>query len=242
MNDNNKELELKVERLSQEINFKNGLISILSHDFKELFGNFLWLIEAVEQELISQEEFFKLLPQVKRDAQKGLQTVQDSSVWLKTQYGAFEVQAVPIRVFDLFLRLKEKFAVKLKDKSINFRYKGDENEILKTDVFLLEYVLDKILDNAVKYSFPGQDVDMQYFTENGEAVIAVVDRGTGISEKYLSTIFVHGSSVFEGTGGEVGAGLSLKIVKNFVSLMHGNIKIISSENEGTSVFIFIPQN
>ncbi len=49
MNDFINELQLKIERLENEINFKNGLISILSHDSKELFGTFLWLIEELEQ-------------------------------------------------------------------------------------------------------------------------------------------------------------------------------------------------
>ena len=240
MNDLIKELKLKVEKLELENKFKNGLISILSHDSKEIFGNFLWLIEAVEQGTINQEEFFNLLPQIKKDAQKNLQTVQDSTTWLKTQYGAFEIKVVNIMVFDLFQRLKENYAVPLKEKNIHFYFKGDPNGFLKTDRLLLEYVLDKIFNNAVKYSSSGQDIYLQYFEDDNEAVLSMVDVGTGIGEKYLSTLFTYGNPLFEGTAGESGVGLSLKIVENFVSLMHGNIKIISSENKGTTVSIFLP--
>ncbi|MDQ0594546.1 K+-sensing histidine kinase KdpD [Chryseobacterium ginsenosidimutans] len=235
------ELQLKIERLENEINFKNGLISILSHDSKEIFGNFLLLIEALEQKTIREEDFFNLLPQVKSDAQKNLQTVQDSTAWLKTQYGEFEIKSVKIMVFDLFQRLEENYAVKLKEKNINFYFKGDTNSFLHTDRLLLEYVLDKILNNAVKYSLPGQDIHLQYVTENSEDIISVVDFGTGIGEKYLYAIFNYDNPVFNGTAGETGVGLSLKIVKNFVSLMHGNIKIVSTENKGTTVSIFLPK-
>ena len=241
MSDLVNELELKIERLEQEINFKNGLISILSHDSKEIFGNFLFLIEAVEQKTISEEDFFNLLPQVKRDAQKNLQTAQDSTAWLKTQYGEFNIKPVKIMVMDLFHHLEENYAAKLKEKNIKFYFRGDTNSFLKTDRLLLEYVLDKILNNAVKYSLPGQDIYLQYFTENSEDVISVVDFGTGIGEKYLYAIFNYDNPVFNGTAGEIGVGLSLKIVKNFVSLMHGNIKIISTENKGTTVSIFLPK-
>ncbi|AYM99583.1 sensor histidine kinase [Chryseobacterium sp. 3008163] len=241
MNDQINELQLKIERLEQEINFKNGLISILSHDSKEIFGNFVFLIEALEQKTISEEDFFKLLPQVKRDAQKNLQTAQDSTAWLKTQYGEFNIKPVKIMVMDLFHHLEENYAVKLKEKNIKFYFKGDPNAFLTTDQLLLEYVLDKILNNAVKYSLPGQDIYLQYFTENSEDIISVVDFGTGIGEKYLSAIFNYDNPVFNGTAGEIGVGLSLKIVKNFVSLLKGNIKIISSENKGTTVSIFLPK-
>jgi hypothetical protein len=57
MNDLINELQLKIEILENEISFKNGLISILSHDSKEMFGNILWLIEAVKEKTISEEDF-----------------------------------------------------------------------------------------------------------------------------------------------------------------------------------------
>ena len=239
MNDFINELQLKIERLENEINFKNGLISILSHDSKELFGTFLWLTEELEQNTISEEDFFKLLPQVKRDAQKNLQTIQDSIAWLKTQYGEFKIKPVKIMVTDLFHYLEEKYAARLKEKNIKFYFKGDQNAFLTSDRMLLEYVLDKIFNNAVKYSLPGQDVCLQVNTEDDQVELSIIDSGTGIHEKYLPLIYTYGNPIFLGTAGEKGAGLSLKIVKNFISLLHGNIQIISTENSGTTVSLLL---
>lgn len=239
MNDFINELQLKIERLENEINFKNGLISILSHDSKELFGTFLWLIEELEQKTISEEDFFKLLPQIKKDARKNLLTIQDSVAWLKTQYGEFQIKPVTIMVIDLFHYLEEKYAVKLKEKNIQFYFKGDHNAFVTSDRLLLEYVLDKIFNNAVKYSFPGQEVCLQVITEGDQVVLSVIDSGTGINEKYLPMIYTYGNPVFLGTAGEKGVGLSLKIVKNFISLLHGNIQIISDEDKGTTVSLFL---
>lgn len=241
MNDLIDGLQLKIERLENEINFRNGLISMLSHDSKELFGNFLWLIEALEEKTITEEDFFKLLPQVKSDARKNLQTVQDSSAWLKTQYGEFKIKPVTIMATDLFQYLEERYAARLKEKGINFYFKGDHNTVLTNDRLLLEYVLDKIFSNAVKFSSPGQDIYLQAVTEDDRIVISVADSGTGMNEKYLSGIYTYDNPVFLGTSGEKGAGLSLKIVKNFISLMRGNITIISSENNGTTVSLFLPK-
>ncbi|MEE6126832.1 HAMP domain-containing sensor histidine kinase [Chryseobacterium arthrosphaerae] len=239
MNDFINELQLKIERLENEINFKNGLISLLSHDSKELFGTFLWLLEELEQKTISEEDFFKLLPQIKKDARKNLQTIQDSVAWLKTQYGEFKIKPVKIMVMDLFHHLEEKYAAKLKEKNIRFYFKGDHNALVTGDRMLLEYVLDKIFDNAVKYSFPGQDVYLQEVTEGDQVVLSVIDFGTGMNEKYLPAIYTYDHPVFLGTAGEKGVGLSLKIVKNFISLLNGNIQIISAENKGTTVSLFL---
>lgn len=232
------ELQLKIEKLENQISFKNGLISMLSHDSKELFGNFLWIIEALEDKTISEEDFFNLLPQIKSDARKNLQTIDDSTSWLKTQYGEFKIKPEKIIMMDLFHHFEEKYAAQLKEKNIKFYFKGNPNAFVTTDRLLLEYVLDKILNNAVKYSFPGQDIYLQEFTEGNQVTLSVIDFGTGMAEKYVSAIFTYENAVFQGTAGEKGVGLSLKIVKNFVSLMHGNIQIISAENAGTTVSLF----
>ena len=233
------ELQLKIEKLENEISFKNGLISMLSHDSKEMFGNFLWLTEALEEKTIGKEDFSNLLPQIKSDAQKNLQTIDDSTSWLKTQYGEFKIKPEKIIVMDLFHHFEEKYAAKLKEKSIKFYFKGDPNAFVTTDRFLLEYVLDKILNNAIKYSFPGQDICLQEVRKDDQVILSVIDFGTGMAEKYVSAIFTYENAVFQGTAGEKGVGLSLKIVKNFVSLMHGNIQIISAENAGTTVSFFL---
>ncbi|KAA0128377.1 HAMP domain-containing histidine kinase [Chryseobacterium sp. SN22] len=240
MDDFINELQLKIERLENEINFKNALISILSHDSKELFGNFLWLIEALEEKTISEEDFFKLLPQVKSDARKNLQSVQDSVAWLRTQYGDFKIKPVKMMVTDLFHHLEEKYAARLREKNIKFHFKGDRHTVLTNDRVLLEYVLDKIFDNAVKYSLPGQDIYLEGGAKGDQVVLSVADSGTGMNEKYLSAVYTYDNPVFLGTAGEKGAGLSLKIVKHFISLMGGNIDIISSEDNGTTVSLFLP--
>jgi signal transduction histidine kinase len=240
MDDLVKELQIRIQKLENEINFKNGLISIMSHDSKEMFGNFLWIIEALDQKTISAEDFYKLLPHVKSDAEKNLRTVQDSTVWLKTQYGDFKIKPVRIKVMDLFRQLEEKYAKALKEKNINFFFNGDQSGILTTDRLLLEFVLDKIFNNAIKYSFPGQEIYLQQAISSDKVILSVIDLGTGIDQKYLSTIYSYDNPIFNGTAGEKGVGLSLKIVKNFISLLQGTIDIISSE-KGTTVSLFLPK-
>src|SRR5690606_40114007 len=110
-----------------------------------------------------------------------------------------------------------------------------------TDRILIEFVLDKILNNAVKYSMPGQDIYLNVITEEAQVILSVTDSGTGMDEKFLANIYTYDNPVFQGTAGETGVGLSLKIVKNFISLMQGSIEIISSADKGTTVSLFLPK-
>lgn len=235
------ELEREVERLQYENQLKTGLISVLSHDSRGIFGNFIWIIDALEQKMISQEDFFTLLPQVKSDAQKNLQTTQDITEWLKAQYGKLAVDTEEIHLSEVFNSLKEEFKDLLKAKEISFEFEGDSNQTIHSDMFLIRFILNKILDNAIKYSSHGQNVTMQFSKVEDKDVISINDLGMGISEKNLNNLFSFDNPVFQGTNGELGAGLGLKIVENFVLLLSGNIKVVSSINKGTTVSVLLPQ-
>ncbi|MNE81899.1 Sensor histidine kinase TmoS [compost metagenome] len=70
-------------------------------------------------------------------------------------------------------------------------------------------------------------------------VFSVSDRGPGIPEDVLKTVFDRFSS--RGNGGRrSGAGLGLSIVESFVSLHKGEVHINSKPGEGTVVTCRIP--
>lgn len=233
--------ELKAEnaRLKKESHLKTGWISLISHDFKEAFSSLLMLIEAFENKSISEADFFKLLSQVRQDSKKNLQTITDTGTWIKTQGNGFEPRLSEVYTMELFSQLKQEFQKKLLNKQLQFRYQGDETIIINTDQLLLFFILKKIVDNAIKYSHRDSSIFFKVTEDNNGTTLSIVDQGIGMNKKQIETIFSFDSPAFRGTQGEIGAGLSLKIVENFVSLVRGNIKIKSVENKGTTVSIFL---
>ncbi|GGW30176.1 sensor histidine kinase [Arenibacter certesii] len=234
------ELKAEIKRLKQENELKTGWISLLSHDFKEIFGNIMWLTEGIENESISKEDYFKLLPRITQDAKKSLQTVNDTSTWLKTQMNNFEPQSIALVAQDLFFQLKETFEVELKAKEIDLLYKGDESVTFKNDPFLVFFILKKLVNNAIKFSDSGKRIHFEIDRKNEDVVLSIVDYGMGMNLETKKSLFSFEGPIFQGTNGEVGAGLSLKIVRKFVSLMQGEIEVVSTENVGTKISIMLP--
>ena len=241
MTDQINRLELENQKLKDENNLLTGWISLISHDTKQIFGSLKWIIEAYESNLISKDDFFKMLPQIKKDANKNLQTAIDTGDWLKTQFGNFKPKQDDINAQQLYQELKLELEANLLKKELSFRFIGDAYLQMNSDKVLLQFILSKIIDNAVKYSNVGQDINFTAFEEANEIVLSVTDFGTGIEEKYLNSIYEFDNAVFQGTAGELGAGLSLKIVQSFVFLINGRIEIESFENEGTKVTLRLPQ-
>lgn len=240
MKNNEKELQAKVEKLQEESDLKTGWISLISHDLKENFSSLLWIIEAVQNETISKEDFFKLLPQIKQDATKNLQSVTDTGEWLKTQYGNFKPQITSIFIYNFFLQLEKENEKKLSKKDLDIQFRGNENLVINTDYLLIFFILNKILDNAIKYSKPGQSIHFET-NENEEYItISIIDFGVGMSPENLASLYSFDAPIFQGTNNEIGAGLSLKIIRNFVYLLNGKIEIQSLKNKETNVSISLP--
>lgn len=235
-----KELETEIVRLRKETELKTGWISLLSHDFKEAFLSLNMLLEAFDANSLSEDDFFSLLPQIKQDCQKNLNVINDTAIWIKTQSDGFKPQADKFNGVELYLLLKDEFGDLLERKKISFSFKGDEALKITTDRILISFVLRKMLDNAIKFSHPNAKIYFEITATDNGVTLSIEDHGIGMDQKYLNTLFSFDSALFKGTQGEIGSGLSLKIARNFVFLLLGNMHVESSEGKGTRISINLP--
>jgi|SRR5690554_2349754 len=235
----NKQLQQENKELENEIKMFKGWISLISHNNLETYGSLKWLIDALESEIITKEEFFTMLPQVKKDVNKNLQVAQDTTDWVRTQYGGFEPHEDEISAHKVFDELKSEFEAMLIKKELSFEYMGDKDVSFTTDCTLLLFILRKILHNAIKYSLEKNTIHFEVSLKE-DIKVSIIDYGVGISESNLKSLFSFENALYEGTSGEIGAGLSLKVVLQFVSLLNGKMEINSEVNKGTNVSIYLP--
>ena len=100
----------------------------------------------------------------------------------------------------------------------------------------LQQIVGNLLDNALKYSDPGTDVDVRIELEDNEAVVHVRDRGLGIDPQSHGEIFELFTQLRRPGQGKGGLGIGLAVVKQLVEL-HGGTTHVQSEGLGKgSVF------
>jgi two-component system OmpR family sensor kinase len=103
----------------------------------------------------------------------------------------------------------------------------------------LETALDCLLENAVKFTAPGDLIALHAWRQTGEIVIEVTDSGSGIAAADLPQIFDNFT-----TGGDIGdlagTGLGLPIVRAFVQARGGTVGVRSTPAAGTTFVITIP--
>ena len=108
---------------------------------------------------------------------------------------------------------------------------------------MLHQVLNNLISNSIKFSHPGSSIDITVTEEAGDLThIAVRDYGVGMNEELLAKIFDTGEPTSHvGTAGEKGTGFGMPVVKSYMKLYGGDIKIKSwpetqyPENCGTEI-------
>lgn len=101
-------------------------------------------------------------------------------------------------------------------------------------------ILFNLLSNAIGFSDPGQTVSLTCLREDDDRlVVSVRDDGRGIPEDVRRMVFDRFESHSLGTRHR-GAGLGLSIVKSFVELHGGSVRLESRPGEGTEVICAFP--
>src|SRR5207237_2978050 len=98
-----------------------------------------------------------------------------------------------------------------------------------------------LLDNAVKYSEPGEPVEVDATVGEGSICIAVRDHGIGIPSRDLERIFERFYRVDRARSRQTGGtGLGLAIVRHTAQAHGGEVTVESHEGEGTTFTLFLP--
>ena len=128
-------------------------------------------------------------------------------------------------------------------KKIAVKIDCEEDISAEVNPPLLEEALVNLIDNAIKYSTEGCDIDIVGNKSNNMIQIAVKDCGPGIQQKHLPRIFERFYRIDRARSRDIGGtGLGLSIVKHIVQTHQGEVTVESTVGEGSCFTIHLPQN
>jgi two-component system sensor histidine kinase VicK len=114
-------------------------------------------------------------------------------------------------------------------------------EPLTVDADRLEQILDTLLDNAIRYSPGGGEVELAYEHDAGRARFSVRDTGIGIAaghQPHIGERFYRADP--EQVGGARGVGLGLSISRQLLELIGGRLWFESAEGVGSTFYVELP--
>lgn len=121
---------------------------------------------------------------------------------------------------------------------VNFECK-EEISIDTNRIYQLIIIL---LDNAIKYTEPGDSIEIHAFMKDNRCIIEVKDTGIGISDEGLNKVFERFYREDKARNRETGgSGLGLSIAQYIVSAHGGTIKASHNSPKGTVFIIKLPK-
>ncbi len=156
--------------------------------------------------------------------------------------GGVDVNPAPVRMRDLFSRLRLHFEPAAFEKGLMLSFRG-EHHVALADPVLLERILRNLVSNAIRYSDDG-GVLVSCRPRHGHLLLQVWDSGIGIAPASLPRIWeefyqTQSSRPLEAHHRK-GLGLGLAIVKRLAALMDAPVTVRSRVGHGTVFGLEVP--
>lgn len=148
----------------------------------------------------------------------------------------------PLELEEFLSQTIKKILPVYREKDISISLDSSGPLIITTDSEALGRIMDNLLSNALKYTFPQKSVRIMLCEEDHHAVIKVRDHGIGIAETDLPFIFERFYRVDPSRHRDSGGfGLGLTIVKELAGALDGEITATSVLGEGSEFIVKLPK-
>lgn len=226
----------------KELNeIKSRFVSMASHEFRTPLSTILSSANLLAK-YTQTEDQDKREKHIKRtrDAVKHLNNLLDDFLSLgRLEEGRIKADPAPFVLCPLLEEVTEELQALVKPGQL-IHCTCPQDITLDSDKRLLKNILVNLLSNASKFSPEGAAIYLEgRLAAAGFVSVTVRDTGIGIStedQQHLFSSFFRGANALniEGTG------LGLHIVRRYVELLEGDIRIESKLGEGTTITIELP--
>ena len=229
--------ELKALNLS-----KDKFLSVISHDLRNplaaLLASSVRLNEDPEN--LDPRQLKKLAQIIHRTSHRLLDQLNELVDWAKKQSQKTNFNPEKISLFEGISDSLELLKPSASQKKIKLENKTPKNLHVKADSLMLRSIVQNLVTNAIKYTPEGGAVIINAELDGQMACVFVEDSGVGMSNEIKEKLFSRVNTSLSGTNNEVGSGLGLLLVNDFVAQHGGTVDVESAAGEGTTFKFTIP--
>lgn len=230
---------LLLDRIQNSFNQLSQYSSDIAHELRNPINNLLGMTEFTLAKDKSIEEYQRAL-EFNHEELIYISKLIDNLFFLahadhgqiKIEKVSFDAKEVVLRTFDFYQAIADENEITLICEG-----QGD----IFADLTLFKRVINNLLSNALKYSYPSGKIIITIQPSKDHTTISIIDHGIGIACEHHKMIFDRfyrvDSSRSEDSGG---LGLGLSIVKSIIELHKGKISIESKPSIGTVIYFSLP--
>lgn len=226
---------------------KSDFVSNVSHELRtplasiRVFGEFLRLGRVENPDKVREYGEY-----IETESRRLTQLINNILDFASIESGRKSYRFESACVEEVVAETLKTFEVRLRQNGFRITYQAPEGSLppVLLDAGAIAQSLSNLLDNAVKYSNGGREIQVAVRRDAGNSgwvVISVRDQGVGIPKDEVDKIFDRFHRVSTGLVHDVkGSGLGLSIVRHIVEAHHGKVTVESRVGEGSTFSIWLP--
>ncbi len=237
----NKELEKRSNKLIDLSEEKDSFINVVAHDLKSPLNNIIGLANLIKINGNLNEEqyhYLNMLDQVTLEAKNLISNLLDIN---KLESGNIEETFEKFEMSEVVEKEINYFRKDAQEKNIILEKLCTGEGIIENNKEFIQRILTNLISNAIKFSPEHTKITVSCTYHQNKMILSVKDQGPGISEEEQKNLFKKFQKLSSRpTGGESSTGLGLAIVKLMVDKLKGKIEVRSKLKEGTEFIITFP--
>jgi len=224
-------------RLAHLNKSKDHLFSVVSHDFKTSVSSQNLMLDVMNKSLdrMSKEQLKDKMLTLKSLSNALYEKMLNLFEWMKMELGGGETNREAFDVLALVDNCVKAQETEISQKEIEVAVKMNEGMIAMDNKNMVRLVLQNVIGNAVKFSWPRSKVNITARQENDRFWIVVEDHGMGMSDERLASVLKEAVKPSKGTNDESGTGIGLVLCARLLERNGEKIEIESAESIGTTV-------
>ena len=223
---------------------KSDFISIVSHELRTpltAIKGFLSMTLKHDFGPLSEKQFH-YLSRVYQSNQRMIDLVEDLMDATYIESGKITLNIAPVALDNVVGSVVSEVAAKGAAGQIMINVKRRQRlPLVLADETRLHQIVLNLVDNAIKYSMPGTEIQISFQVQGDELITTVTDHGVGIGKSQIDRLFTKFGRIFNPLSVQAGGtGLGLYIVKNLVESHDGRIWVNSQEGKGSKFNFSLP--
>ena len=159
----------------------------------------------------------------------------------RVDMGEVKMERLPVKLESLLEDIQRQASLLGQERNVQVSFGLVTPAVVLGDELRLRELFLNLVDNAVKYSKPGGEVEVSLETEPGRARVTIIDHGIGISSEDQGRIFGRFYRTDEARAHtKKGTGLGLAICAWIVESHHGHISVQSEVGKGSTFTVTLP--
>lgn len=223
--------------------FKSAVLTNMSHEFRTPLSSILGSADLLVGE-VDEERRRTGAERIRRNARRLLATLNDLLELAQLERGEVDSQPRSVDLEAECRAVAREFEPVASAKGLTLRVEVERQPaVARSDPVIVRRVLEKIVDNAVKFTRAGGVVIRVGRGADPDAPpsVAVEDTGVGIDPAFLPRLGADFTQADPGSTREFeGLGLGLALTRRYVALLGARLDVQSAPGRGTTVTIAWP--